>query len=132
MLAGLAAFRPMPVGLSYRGETEMALGQLVSGNYHLLLGVSTGPGRALTEADDSVPGSHPVAVISEGYWQRRFGGARTVIGESIQINGRPFTIVGVTSGDFAGTETGRACDVTIPLSMQAGIFGSEAIDGRCE
>jgi predicted permease len=123
VLAGLAAFRPLPVGLSYRGETEMALGQLVSGNYHGLLGVSATLGRVLTDADDVVPGNHPVAVISEGYWQRRFGGSGTVIGEPVHINGRPFTIVGVSARGFMGTEAGRAVDVTIPLSMQVGVFG---------
>ena len=123
VLADLAAFRPLPVGVGYRGETEMALGQLVSGNYHGLLGVPATLGRVLTNADDVVPRGHAVAVISEGYWQRRFGGSGTVIGESIHINGVPFTIVGVSARGFMGTEAGRAVDVTLPLSMQVGVFG---------
>ena len=127
VLAGLAAFRPLSVGVSYKGDTEMALGQLVSGNYYGLLGVSAALGRTLTEADDAISGGHPVAVISEAYWQRRFGGSERVIGESIQINGRPFTIVGVSARGFMGTEAGRAFDVTIPLSMQVGVFGPKPL-----
>jgi predicted permease len=127
VLAGLAAFRPLLVGLSYKGETELTLGQLVTGNYHSLLGVAPVLGRTLTDADDLIPGGHPVAVISDSYWQRRFGGSMRVIGEPIQINGRPFTIVGVTASGFAGTEAGRSVDVTIPLSMQVGVFGPKPL-----
>jgi predicted permease len=127
VLAGLAAFRPLPVGVSYKGETEMVLGQLVSGNYYGLLGVSAALGRTLTETDDAVSGGHPVAVIGEAYWRRRFGGSDNVIGESIQINGRPFTVVGVSARGFMGTEAGRAIDVTIPLSMQVGVFGPKPL-----
>jgi predicted permease len=127
VLADLAAFRPLLVSVSDRGDTDMAVGQLVSGNYYRLLGVSAALGRTLTEADDVQPGSHPVAVISEGYWQRRFGGAASVLGQSIRINGRPFTIIGVSARGFAGTEAGRPFDVAIPLSMQVGVFGPRSL-----
>jgi predicted permease len=127
VLSDLSAFRPLPVSVSYRGDADMAMGQLVSGNYYGLLGVSAALGRVLTEADDAQPGSHPVAVISEGFWQRRFGGSASVLGQSIRINGRPFTIIGVSARGFAGTEAGRVFDVTMPLSMQMEVFGQRSL-----
>jgi predicted permease len=124
VLTDLAAFRPLPVSITYRGESEIASGQLVSGSYHELLGVSAVLGRTLTPADDATSVSQPAAVIGYGYWQRRFGGASDAIGRSIEVNGRPFTIVGVTPRGFGGTEAGRPVDVTVALSMQPGVFGA--------
>ena len=126
-VAGLAAFRPLPVSITHRGETVLAYGQLVSANYHELLGVGAVLGRTLTAADDAVPGGGPVAVVSYGYWQRAFGGARDAIGARIEDNGRPFTIVGVTSRGFLGTEPGRAADETIPQSTQPGVCGARSM-----
>ena len=123
VLAELAAFRPLPVSVTYGGETEIASGQLVSGSYHELLGVPAVLGRTLTPADDEFSENRAVAVIGYGYWQRRFGGSPDAIGRSIEVNGRPFTVVGVTPRRFTGTEAGRFVDVTVPLSMQRGVFG---------
>jgi predicted permease len=127
VLAGLAAFHALPVSITYQGESELALGQFVSGGYHRMLGVPPALGRTLTDADDSAPGSNLPAVLSYGYWQRKFGGAFTVLGESIEINGRPFTIVGVTPRGFFGTQPGRDVDVTFPLSSQLGLFGNRSL-----
>jgi predicted permease len=127
VLADLAAFRPLPVSVTYRGESDIASGQLVSATYHELLGVPAVLGRTLTARDDSPSERHPFAVLGYGYWQRRFGGAANAIGQQIEINGRPFTIVGVTPRAFSGTEAGRVVDVTIPLSMQPGVFGQRSL-----
>ena len=113
-LSGLAAFRPllgMPV--SVNGEAELAMAQLVSGNYHAVLGVQAVLGRTLTEQD-----REPVAVISHGYWQRRFAGDSNVVGRTFEMQGRSFTIVGVTPPEFFGTQPGRHVDVTAPLAAQ--------------
>lgn len=113
-LSGLAAFRPllnMPV--SVNGEAELAMAQLVSGNYHTVLGVHAVLGRTLTEQD-----REPVAVISHGYWQRRFAGDSNVVGRSFEMQGRSFTIVGVTPREFFGTQPGRHVEVTAPLAAQ--------------
>ena len=114
VLSGLAAFRPllnMHVGVN--GEAELALVQLVSGNYHAVLGVRAVIGRTLTEQD-----REPVAVISHRYWQRRFAGDSNVVGRVLEMQGRSFTIVGVTPPEFFGTQPGRHVDVTAPLAAQ--------------
>ncbi len=76
VLSGLAAFRPLlSTHVGVKGETELALAQLVSGNYHAVLGIHAVLGRTLTEQDRD-----PVAVISHGYWQRRFASDPNVVG----------------------------------------------------
>ena len=95
------------------GETELALTQLVSGNYHAVLGIHAVIGRTLTEQDRD-----PVAVISHRYWQRRFAGDPNVLGRLLDMQGRSFTIVGVTPAEFFGTQPGRYVDVTAPLNAQ--------------
>ena len=114
VLSGLAAFRPVPnVHVSVNGETELALMQAVSANYHAVLGVHALLGRTLTDGETDL-----VAVIGHGYWQRRFAGDPAVVGRALAIQGRSFTIVGVTPAEFFGTVPGRAVDVTVPLGAQ--------------
>jgi predicted permease len=110
-LSGLAAFRPLlDTQVSVNGETELAVMQLVSSNYHVLLGIRPVVGRTLIEQD-----REPVAVISHRYWQRRFGADPSVVGRALEMQGRSFTIVGVTPPEFFGTQPGRYVDVTAPL-----------------
>jgi len=90
-------------------------GAMVSGNYYRTLGVRPAIGRLLTNDDDQ-PGAPPVAVISDGYWQRQFAGSPNVVGETLLINGTPVTIVGVSAPGFVGTNVGQITDITIPLA----------------
>jgi len=114
VLSGLAAFRPAPnTHVSVNGEAELALTQLVSGNYHAVLGVRAVVGRMLTDGERD-----PVAVISHRFWQRRFGGDPDVLGRAVEVQGRSFTIVGVTPREFFGTQPGRFVDITTPLGAQ--------------
>jgi predicted permease len=96
------------------GEAGLARGQIVSGNYFSTLGVHAPIGRAFGEADDQ-PGATPVCVIGDGYWRRRFGGDRSVVGQLVTIGGSPFTIVGVTPREFFGLQPGFAIDFWVPL-----------------
>jgi macrolide transport system ATP-binding/permease protein len=84
------------------GQTEQAEVQLVSGEYFRVLGVNAVIGRTLTAEDNRTPGAHPVAVLSYGFWQRRFAGDVSVIGKGITLKAQPFTIIGVTPPAFFG------------------------------
>ncbi len=89
-----------------------------------MLGVSPAIGRALGPDDDRVPNGHPVAMLSHGYWERRFGRDPSVVGRTIRLSDMPFTIIGVTPAEFFGVEIGTAPDVFLPLMMQPTVMPS--------
>src|SRR5688572_6315325 len=97
---------------------EKIVGQYVSGNYHALLGVPMALGRGFASEDDRAPGGSPAAVISDGYWARRFGRRGDIIGQPLVVGGRALTIVGVTAQGFAGMQPGRSIEITLPLSIR--------------
>ncbi|HXX22492.1 MAG TPA: ABC transporter permease, partial [Terriglobia bacterium] len=105
------------VNLGYQGTPARADGELVSGTFFSTLGVEPTLGRAITPDDDRFDAS-PVAVISYGYWERRFGRDAGVVGRKIAVNAVPFTIVGVCPPEFYGVQPGRAVDVWLPLHTQ--------------
>jgi len=99
-------------------QSEVAAVQLVSGEFFELLGLAPVVGRLLTPGDNENVGAHPLAVISHGYWQRRFAGSADVIGRKIRLNGAAFTIVGVAPQGFRGVVLEAPVDFWIPLVMQ--------------
>jgi predicted permease len=119
VFGGVLARFPLSTTVVWHGASERANGELVSGNYFDVLGVRPALGRVLNAADDRVPGAHPIAVLSYGYWQRRFGGDPLVLNQTITVNGHPLTIVGVSARGFAGVQVGQAADVMLPLMMKA-------------
>jgi predicted permease len=112
----------MNFSLSFEGRTELIAGELVSGDYFPVLGVGAAIGRVFTADDNLRQGEHPVAVLSHGFWQSRFNGDPGVLGKRIQVNGYPFTIVGVSAAGFDGVEMGSSPQLRIPLTMEALIF----------
>ena len=105
--------------VSADGRTERVEGELVSGTYFPVLGVSAALGRVFTPDDDRMPGGHPVAVISNRYWINRFGGSREVIGKKLLVDGYPLTIIGVSRAGFDGTEPGSSPQIRVPVMMEA-------------
>jgi predicted permease len=102
-------------------QPEMAKGQLVSGNYFQTLDTYPALGRLFAVDDDRVVGGSPVAVISYGCWQRRFGADRQVVGRKIVVNGMPLEIVGVAAPGFFGTRAGMAPEFWLPTTMQSAV-----------
>jgi predicted permease len=120
-LAEVFAFAPFSqITVAIDGQPEVvASGQYVSGNYHAGLGVSAGLGRTLIPDDDQ-PAAAPVAVISDRYWENRFARDPAVLGQTIQINQVPVTLVGVTPPGFAGAmQVGDTADISVPLALHA-------------
>jgi predicted permease len=116
-LQGLCAFRPWPgFRLTTAASAELVMGQLVSGNCFSVLGVPALVGRTLTEDDDR--NGMPVAVISHVFWHRHFAADPAIVGRTLELQGRAFTVVGVTPRGFHGMEAGRAIDISVPLSSQ--------------
>ena len=103
------------------GETIGARGtvQLVSGEYFTALRQQAQVGRLLAQSDNRAVGAHPVAVISDSFWRRRFATAPDAVGRPLAINGTNFTVIGVAGPRFFGTTLAlRAPDAWIPYMMQ--------------
>ncbi len=113
---GIAATQPYYLA-SVRLETmtEFCRLEAVSGEYFSVLGIRTTIGRGLT-ANDNRPGADPAAVISHEWWQRTFGGDASVLGRTIYLNYRPFTVVGVATPEFLGTMSDFRPNVWIPFT----------------
>ena len=106
------------VNVSIDGQASMADGVMVTGGYFSGLGVLPAEGRLLTDADMKANAPR-AAVMSYGYWTRRFGRSPSAVGKAIFINGVPFTIVGVAPPEFFGVQPGQAPDLWIPLLQDA-------------
>jgi putative ABC transport system permease protein len=119
VFAGVLARFPLALTAVWRGASERANGDLVSGNYFDVLGVQPALGRLFNASDDRTPGGHPIAVLSYGYWQRKFGGDPLVLNQTITVNGHPLTIVGVADKRFTGIQIGRSVDIMVPIMMKA-------------
>jgi len=130
VFSGMFCFRESDMSLSYGGRTERVSGEMVSGNYFPVLGVTAAIGRLFTADDDKFQGAHPVAVLSYGYWQSRFAGAPAVIGRKLEINGFPFTVIGVSQAGFSGTDPGFAPQVRAPLMMASKLMGDQSLNNR--
>jgi len=107
------------VTLGTEAGGEPAMGELVSGGFFEVLGVKPHVGRLLAHSDDLTPGAHPVVVLSYRYWQRRFGGAPSVVGTTLRLSGYPMTVIGVSPPGFDGLDPGQTTDLRIPMAMQA-------------
>ena len=115
---GVIARAHVPLSVASSGSAERARGDVVSGNFFPVLGVGPALGRVLDPEDDRVPGASPVAVLSYGYWQSRFGSDPDVVGRKISLNSYPFTVVGVAAQGFAGLLKGHNVDVFVPIAMK--------------
>src|SRR5262249_41257074 len=100
VFSGLIAYFQTAFSLSNNGQTERVYGMVVSGNYFSVLGVNAALGRTFLPEEDKTPDTHPVAVISRGLWQRRYGANPAIIGKPINLNGHLFTVVGIAPGEF--------------------------------
>lgn len=99
---GMAAFFANPnqdVNLTGGVVPERVNVARVTAGYFDVLGVEPALGRGFTE-DEDVVGNHRVAILSHGLWTRQFGGDRDMVGGTVQVNGFPYTVVGVMPADF--------------------------------
>ena len=94
--------------------TEVAAVQ-ASGDYFATVGVQPAAGRFYGPSDDALPAGNDVVVLSYAYWQRRFAGQPTAIGQQLIVNDQQLTIIGVAPRGFNGTELG-ATDIFVPLT----------------
>lgn len=99
------------------GIEEKLQTQFVSGNAFDTLGVTAALGRLIQPSDDLVPGGHPVAVVSHAFWARRLGANPNALGSWIQVEQKPYQIIGVAQAGFTGAQPGVLTDIWLPIMM---------------
>jgi predicted permease len=117
-LVGMFATSQQPfLRVVMEGETAPSYvrASLVSGDYFSVLELTPALGRLLSERDDVGGSGSCVAVISDSFWKRRFGGDRGALGRNFQVREISCAIVGVTPSSFSGHQAGTATDVWLPL-----------------
>jgi len=97
----------------------VVLGELVTGNFFDVLGVPMAKGRAFAPEEDRTPGAHPVAVVSYGFWQRRFDGDPLLVGKTVTFNNLSFTVIGIAAPGFTGASVPMRAEVWVPMMMRA-------------
>ena len=112
------------------GTVTTVMGEAVTGGAFALLGVEPQLGRAIQPEDDVARGGHPVVMLSHGYWQRAFGGDAQVVGRTLQMGRRDYTIIGVAPADYRGGLPAITPAFFVPMAMQNELMGIEMLDQR--
>ncbi len=120
--SGILARGAAGVRLAWKGDTDAASADLVSGNYFQTLGVGAALGRTLTPSDEGAPGSYPAAVLSHAYWSSHFGADPAILNQAVTLNGSPFVVVGVAEAKFHGLTQGNSPDLFVPLTMERSLI----------
>ncbi len=122
---GVAGYTGFLGTVTSGGRAESVFGELVTGNFFDVLGVTPAVGRGFLPDEDRVLDADPVTVLGYGFWQRQFGGDPAVVGQSVTLNGRPYRIVGVAPRGFNGMLVrGFAADLWVPTMMMGQIRNS--------
>jgi predicted permease len=117
VFAGVAAHSFVRGILSTGGEPALATGEAVSANYFDVLGVRPALGRGFLPEENIGEGQHPVLVLAHTLWRRRFGGKPDVVGQSLQLSGLAYQVVGVAPAGFTGVIPGLQPDFWVPAMM---------------
>src|SRR5215472_16370750 len=114
------AYRVSLGGLTVDHKPDHCLISRVTNSYFSSLEVKPAYGRLILPSEGSVPGGDPILVLGYSYWRRRFAGDPKIVGQRVQLNDRPFTVIGVASREFHGTYPVMDMDAYVPLSAETG------------
>jgi putative ABC transport system permease protein len=114
--AELSGWRSLLFTITGRGEAEQVHGSQVSGNFFRMLGVGPVIGRDFSSEDEK-PGSEQVAILTYALWQRRYGGDPSVIGKSILLDEKPYTIIGILPRSFSLFGVAPDLDIWVPFAF---------------
>jgi len=129
-LSQIAAYIQFDANLTGGGEAERVTTGTASPSFFQLLGVQPALGRLFLPEEDRV-GASPVALLSQAFWERRFGGDPSVIGSALTLDARIYTVIGVLPASFLVPDKyGASYDVWVPLSAGSVVFAS--IAGRTD
>ena len=127
---GLMAYQVQRVGLSVGKSSTRSWGFAASGNYFDVLGLEPVLGRFFHATDEHGPASVPFIVLSYDFWYRQFNASPDVLGQTIQLNQHPFTIIGVAPETFHGTDDPLWPDYWFPLVNAAQVTGNDDLPYR--
>ena len=112
------------------GTVSMVMGEAVTGGAFALLGIEPHLGRAIQADDDLARGGQPVVMLSHGFWQRAFAGDPQVIGRTLPMGRRAYTIIGVAPADYRGGLPAVTPAFYVPMAMMDEMMGVEALGQR--
>ncbi|HSC26219.1 MAG TPA: ABC transporter permease [Vicinamibacterales bacterium] len=131
-LDGILGYGGLMATLTGEGDSEVVFGELVTANYFDVLGVAPALGRGFLLEEGEQRGAHAVVVIGDRFWRRRFHADPAVVGKTLSLNGRSYTIVGVSPAGFGGLLfRALSADLWIPVSMM-GALRTDHLDNRGE
>ena len=123
------AARPLPVALAGAGgAAEQVAAELVTGGYWRLAGIEPASGRFFGPETDAEPGAHPVAVLSHSLWQSRFGGDPDVVGSTVQVNRRPYTVAAVAPEGFRGLNLLAEPEMWLPAGQRGELASGQVAE----
>jgi len=117
VFSGMLAADRLSAGVSWHNQASDEDVELVTGNYFELLGLRPTMGRLFTMQDETAKNANPVLVLSYDYWRTRFAASHDVIGQTVQINGHPFTVVGIAPENFDSAIGGYKPKLFLPITM---------------
>ncbi|MHB8502419.1 MAG: ABC transporter permease [Candidatus Acidiferrales bacterium] len=114
----LLAYRVTLASVAVDHSAEHSIISRVSSNYFSALGIRPAFGRLILPSEGRTPGADPIMVLGYSYWRKKFDGDPNVVGKKVEVNGLPFTVVGVAPEDFHGTYSVLDMDAYIPFSAE--------------
>jgi predicted permease len=129
-LEELAGFTVFPASLKTGEDPELRMGMLVSGNYFRALGTRPALGRFFLPEEDAGLGGPRVMVLSHAVWQRRFAGDSGIVGRTVELNGQPFTVIGIAEPAFRGHMAAIDMSLWVPLVLDPVVSNRQILESR--
>jgi predicted permease len=132
VFSGMIGFELIPVNMSWHGhaQDERIWGEIVTENFFDVLGVHADRGQTFHAKDAGAANGDPYIVLGHKLWQRQFASDPNIIGRTIEINRRSFTVIGIAPAGFQGTIVGIAADYWVPMMMQPVVLPGEDLQQR--
>src|SRR5262245_47886475 len=122
----LSAVRGTSLKMAWKGESALVLGEIVCGNYFTMLGVRPVLGRVFNREETESAVGAAVDGLGWASWQKRFGGMKDVVGQTVKLNGQPFMIIGVAPESSRGRERQVVQEVWVPTSAYDHVVPADA------
>jgi predicted permease len=121
--SGIIAYKILRTGLTVGNSAVRSWGYATSANYFDVIGVQPVIGRFFHPSDEHGLASAPYIVLSHDFWRRQFNASPNVLGQTVQLNQHPFTVIGVAQKSFRGTDLFFWPDYWIPIANAEQVTG---------